>query len=601
MSVFRAGIATLSGNSFEGVSTITQQLVKVLLNHEQERTFFNKLQESFFAVSLELFRSKEDILKMYINSIYLGNQAQGFNQASQLYFGTSIANLNEEDTLRLVATIGNPSLNHPWSSNNQARTELLANIFDVQISTTSPALLNQNSFSQIGSFELDTLGVKCRKSCQTTLDIELTETLREELRQSVERFAPLNVTHGAVVVIHIPSNSLLAIVGSPDPYRDKAGNQINMALEARPVGSTIKPFIYTKGFEQGLRPYSKVNDREYKYPIINGFPIYPKNYDGSYQGDVTLHYALSNSLNVPTVKVLEYVGLNSFYDFLLTDFSFEPIVDIRTYAYGIALGGLEMDLLTLTHFFSVFPNSGVLNPITVGSATLLKAPQADIQVPNNVFAPEHVALTTKILSDRDTGADQFGLKSNLHVPYHSYAVKTGTSRDFHDSWTVGYTPDFVVGVWIGNAENKPLVRLSGESGAGFLWKRAMDIVLNSKYESGNKFDLTSIHTFSKDNTLQYGLADDDISYRENLLTDLALIRKPHDGDVFLFEENSVVQLVANTSVEWNINGSNIGTAPELSWRPDKPGTYAITALQNSEKKETVLVSFQESESEFITD
>lgn len=595
ISIVRASIRSLTGGNTSGASTITQQVTKILLGNEQNRTILHKLTELVYALSLEIHLSKEEILTMYLNSAFLGNQAQGFEQASLLYFDMPISVLPDEDVVRLIATLSNPSNNHPWEKQSQEITEIIGKNLSVQIGSSSPSLVTSNSFNDVVSFELKNMLPNCASPCITTLDTEITEKLRTELALSVERFSHLRVTQGAIVVMHAKTGEIIAVVGSPNPHSNKPGNQINMATAPRPIGSTVKPFIYAKGFEKGLRPYTKVTDREYKYPVITGFPIYPKNYDGTYQGEVTLHEALSNSLNVPTVKVLEYVGLNSFYEFLIDDLAFEPITDIRSYAYGIALGGLEMDALTLTHFFSVFPNEGILIPLTLQKNVVYKAPQSNISTERVVFEKQHIDLTTKILADRDTGVAQFGLKSNLNVPYHSYAVKTGTSRDFHDSWTVGYTPDFVIGVWLGNAENEPLIRLSGQSGAGHVWKRAMDILINSEYSSNQTFNFDTLQEFSADGVTTFGLSGDNFKSLESKLIDTALIRKPHDGDVFLFSTDATIQLVGNTSLEWRINGSVIGTGIELAWQPPQKGTYTITANNKTGDKETVIVSFTDSE------
>jgi len=594
-SIARALLYRITGDSFSGASTITQQVAKILLGNEQDRNIFHKLSELFYAIALEIHLTKDEILTMYLNTVFLGNQAQGFHQASLLYFDMPIAALPEEDVVRLIATLSNPSRNHPWKESNQRFTESIGSKLRIEISSSSPSLLPFNSFNDAASFELGSMQFECRASCTTTLDAKLMETLREELQISVEQFRDLRVTHGAIVVIHAPTNELLAIIGSPNPQSNTLGNKINMATVPRPIGSTIKPFIYAKGFERGLRPYTKVTDREYKYPVITGFPIYPKNYDGTYQGEITLHTALSNSLNVPTVKVLEYVGLNSFYEFLLEDLLFEPISDINSYAYGIALGGLEMDLLTLSHYFSIFPNEGKLLPLTIEKGVVYKAPQSHIASVLPVFEKQYTDLVTKILADRDSGVAQFGLKSNLNVPYHSYAVKTGTSRDFHDSWTIGYTPDFIVGVWLGNAENKPLIRLSGQSGAGRVWKRAMDIVLNSPYRSDTPFDFSTLAEYRIPNSIIYGLPGDDFESIETKLIDTALIRKPHDGDVFLFTRDATIQLVGNSILEWIINGSSIGRASEIAWQPTHAAVYTITAKSDSGDQETVIISFVDSE------
>ncbi len=595
ISIVRASLHKIKGGSLSGASTITQQVTKILLGNEQDRSVSHKLSELFYAIALEIHLTKDEILTMYLNTAFLGNQAQGFNQASLLYFDTPIIELPKEDLVRLIATLSNPSNNNPWKKDNQYFTESIGTKLAVEISSSSPSLLPSNSFNDTTSFELSSLQFECLGSCTTTLDAELTKKLRKELQINIEQFSDLGVTHGAIVIIHAPTNELLAMVGSPNPQSSAEGNKINMAIAPRPIGSTIKPFIYAKGFERGLRPYTKVTDREYKYPVITGFPIYPKNYDGTYQGDITLHTALSNSLNVPTVKVLEYIGLNSFYEFLLESLLFEPINNIDSYAYGIALGGLEMDLLTLSHYFSIFPNEGQLLPLTIEKGSVYKTPQSNIISTLPVFEKQYTDLVTKILADRDSGVAQFGLKSNLNVPYHSYAVKTGTSRDFHDSWTIGYTPDFVVSVWLGNAENKPLIRLSGQSGAGSVWKRAMDIALNSKYCSDTSFDYSTLAEYETSNSISYGLLGDDFESTQTKLIDTALIRKPHDGDVFLFTHDATIQLVGNTTLEWTINGTSIGRSEEVAWQPIQAGTYTITAKSDNGDQETVIVSFVDSE------
>jgi len=595
-SILRAIFSRITTGKTTGASTISQQTAKILLNNEQDRSILHKCEEVLYALSLELHTTKDEILSMYLNSVFLGNQAQGFNQASLLYFDTPIDKLPEEDVVRLLATLSNPSNTNPWQDANQHQAELLGAKLSVTISSSSPSRVPRNSFNADTTFELTNMNFQCSANpCTTTLDAELTETLRKELQYTVDHFRSMGVTHGSIVVIHAPTNELLAIVGTPDPQQDKFAHKINMAVQPRPIGSTMKPFIYAKGFELGLRPYTNVIDREYKYPVITNFSIYPKNYDGTYRGQVTLHSALANSLNVPTVKVLEYIGLDTFYTFLLEELSFRPISDITSYAYGIALGGLEMDLLTLSHYFTIFPNDGTLLPLTIEKGVVFTPPQSNIRQQRKVFAEQYTDLVTKILSDRATGAEQFGLKSNLDVPYHSYAVKTGTSRDFHDSWTIGYTPDFVVGVWLGNAENKPLTQLSGQSGAGSVWKRAMDIVLNSPYRSDATFTFDTLKTFDGPNGDMYGLPDDNVESAQTKLADTRLVLQPHEGDVFLYTPDTTIQLVGTVPLTWSINEDVIGSGSLLAWHPPAPGTYTITATNDKEVSETINITLTDTE------
>ncbi len=593
ISIARALLHKATKNTAGGSSTITQQLAKILLENEASRTIKNKLIELMYTFALELHLSKEEILNMYMSSVYLGNQAQGFAEASLVYFDKQTSELTESEIISLLATISSPSVQNPWKEKNELEAAKIAKRFKVY--PENPARSSKiHAYNSATSFELTSLQIpNCKNSCQTTLDTIITERLRTMLGEIINDISDRGATHGAIVVISVPENEIIALVGSPFPYKAYDEYQINMALKPRPIGSTIKPFIYAKGFEMGLRPYTKVLDREYKYPVISGFPIYPKNFDGQYQGEVSLHKALSNSLNVPTVKVLEYVGLNNFYEFLLDRLDFEPIVDIDTYAFGIALGGLEMDLLTLSHYFTIFPNEGEFKPISIikdnESNTNTKiTPQSSINKTQKVFDKTQTQLITKILSDRNSGVEQFGMKSNLNLPYTNYAVKTGTSRDFHDSWTIGYTPDFVVGVWIGNAVNKPLQNISGLGGAGRVWKHAMDILLNSSYNKNTDFSFDEITEYNEEGTLVYGLKNDNYKRAKNLLKDTALILSPHDGDRILFTPDTIIPFSSTKQVKWAVNGHTIGISQQLAWKPDAPGTYTITAHANQSSERIVV-------------
>jgi penicillin-binding protein 1C len=263
-----------------------------------------------------------------------------------------------------------------------------------------------------------------------TIDKELTEKLRDIVKRNIDNLKFKNAKNAALVVIKLPENELLSLIGSPNPESIEEGYKINMLEQPRPIGSTIKPFIYLESFEKGLRPYTLVEDREYKYITALGFPLYPKNFDYKYRGEVNLHYALSNSLNVPAVKVLEYVGLEDFYNFLKKDLGLEPVQDLDNYQLGIALGSLEMSLLDLAKYFTIFPNSGILKELKISSNSL-SSPEKE------VAKPEYIQLVNKILNDRKTGVEQFGLKSELNLFQENYALKTGTSRNFKDSWIIG--------------------------------------------------------------------------------------------------------------------------------------------------------------------
>ena len=592
-SILRAVSKTLIGKDVGGSSTITQQLAKNLLGNENERTLSNKVIELFYALALEIFHTKETILTMYTNTVYMGNNIQGFGQASQDYFGKDISEISESEFVSLLVTLSRPGTQNPWKKDNNEIAQALAGRLEVDFDPVIeindiPDSLIHNSPT---SFEFQSLGHDCETSCTTTLDKDLTERLREILKRNIEMSWDGGARNGAIVVIKMPENELIAIVGSPNPGSSSNGHSINMAIEPRPIGSTAKPFIFLKAFEKGLRPYSTVLDREYKYPIATGFNLYPKNYDGLYHGEVTLHESLSNSYNVPTVKTLEYVGLPEFYDFLQNALSFAPLRELDSYQYGIALGGLEMDPLTLAYYFSLFPQKGMLKPLKLfieknNNSYSVLPPMSRLLVQKKVADSKYVELVTKVLNDRKAGVEQFGLESSLNLTQDNYAVKTGTSRDYHDSWTVGYTPDYVVLSWLGNAENEPLKQISGQSGAGHVWNEAMELLAASQYNRKTQFSFDSIKTFLIDGSLDFGLEDDVMAEHQHLLDESTLITFPHEGETVLFEAKMVIPLKSSKEAEWYVNGSYLNTGSKVNFSPAKPGTYRIEA-RAGDKNESI--------------
>lgn len=592
-SISRAILGRLGIGNREASSTITQQLAKILLGKESERNIKNKIIESFYALAMEIFQTKEGILKMYVNSVYLGNQTQGLSEASLLYFNLTPDLLNEGQMLQLLSTINSPSSNNPAESKNKENAIALAeklNLNSENLMVTESATVRQNmkNYSNMDNpyFEIKSL-IGESKENQLTIDCDLTEKIRDILERNVEELKPKNVNQGAVVVIKLPENEVLSLIGSADPESQEEGAQINMAIEPRPIGSTIKPFIYLKAFEKGLRPYTLVDDREYKYITALGFPLYPKNFDYKYRGEVSLHYSLSNSLNVPAVKVLEYVGLQDFYGFLENDLEFQPIQDLNNYQLGIALGALEMNLYDLCSYFTIFPNEGTLKNVKIFS---------DSQNTEEKIAPEkYVQLVNKILNDRKTGIEQFGMKSWLNLFQENYALKTGTSRDFRDSWVVGYTPDFLVGVWLGNADNSPTDEVSGQLGAGRIWAQIMELLFNSEYNKKTPFSFDLIKEFNEIGNIEYGLPGDDYEKIKTTLKekDVSIILNPHNGDSILLEENTKIFLSAKEKAKWYINDEFLEKGENVIFEPKKPGQYRIMAETENGSREEINIFVSE--------
>ncbi|MFA6096238.1 MAG: transglycosylase domain-containing protein [Candidatus Paceibacterota bacterium] len=604
ISSFRAAFNYLSGKKNLASSTLTQQLAKILLKNENDRSLKNKITESIYALSMEINLSKDDILEMYANTVYFGNKAQGINEASRLYFGLSPGMLSKEQTLQLISTISGPSINNPFLVENASSSNDLAGYLKIETQnieplTTEEIAAKRKQFNDYvngtNRFEMESLGVDCADSCNLTIDGSLSDKVREILKRNLLSSSDKKVTNGAVVVIKLPENELLSVIGSPDPRFGDYGYQINMAKEPRPIGSTIKPFIYLKAFEKGLRPYTLVEDKEYKYMIGSGFPLYPKNYDYQYHGIVNLHYALSNSLNVPSVIVLEDVGLDNFYKFMLDDLQLKPVQDMENYQLGIALGELETDLLSLSYYFTIFPSGGQLHPLKIykDKNDFKYNLKTDFSLNKTISKESYVQLINKVLSDRKTGVEQFGIKSSLNLPYDNYAVKTGTSREFHDSWTIGYTPDFLVGVWVGNSDNTPMDNVSGQSGAGSVWNEVMSLMMNSAYNKKTSFNFRYIKDYYENDFIEYGLAGDDYEKQKMMLMKYKLIASPHDNDTFLFENNTQIPLKSKEESKWYINDELLGSGKEIIFVPQNYGIYKIEAASTeSEKKESISIRLE---------
>ena len=589
-SIFQASLGYIGLGPKRASSTISQQLVKILLGKELERNLKNKIIEALYTLSLELYQSKETILKMYVNSIYFGNQVQGLLEASQFYFNLPPELLSEAQIIQLLATISSPTEHNPANPQNKKLAFALAqklgldtkNLVFTDAQEVKKNMSKHNHFGP-AFFEIHSLfPEKKLLNSPLTLDQDLTKKIREITKRNIEELKRKNVKHGAVIVIKLPENEVLALVGSPNPSSFEKGYQINMLKEPRPIGSTIKPFIYLKAFEKGLRPYTLVEDREYKYITAIGFPLYPKNFDYKYRGEVSLHYALSNSLNVPAVKVLEYIGLENFYNFLEKDLEFQPLQELENYQLGIALGGLEMNLLDLARYFTIFPNKGVLKN--------LKYTFANHKNFHKIVAEEkYIQLINKILSDRKTGIEQFGLKSELNLFQQNYALKTGTSRDFQDSWVIGYTPDFLVGVWVGNPDVSSMDEVTGQLGAGRIWSETMELLLNSKYNKKTPFDFSLLKEFYKAGGVEYGLAEDNYEETLEILKSNALILNPHEGDIFLLEKRTQIILEAKENVQWFINGKFFSQGQAVIFQPQTSGQYQIRAENKRGLQEEVTI------------
>ncbi len=326
----------------------------------------------------------------------------------------------------------------------------------------------------------------------TTLDPDLQEFAQQIVTNQVNSLVDKHVTDGALVAIKPGTGEILAMVGSADFYNEAIAGQVNMAISPRQPGSSIKPLTYVAAFEKGWTPGTLIWDVPSDFPPSGDPadtrpPYQPVNYNGRFNGPVTLRTALANSLNVPAVKALQFVGI---YDDPTTEaqdgfINFAKRVGITTltrddYGMSLTLGGGDVSLLELTSAFGVFANSGLrMEPVAIARILDSKGNEVFAYTPpqgEQVVRTEHAFLISDILSDNETRAMMFGRDSVLNLPFR-VAAKTGTTNDFRDNWTLGYTPDLVVGVWVGNADYTPMQNTTGLTGAAPIWSEFMQYAI----------------------------------------------------------------------------------------------------------------------------
>lgn len=511
-SVFR--ILT-TGNLVSG-STLTQQLVKnVLLT--QDQTLSRKVKEVVLAVEIERRFTKDEILEMYLNESPYGGTFWGAQSASKGYFDKDVKDLNLVESAIMAGLPQRPSYYNPLSGKEGAfkgRTKdvlrrmredkyitkeeekkALADLEKISFKNAPGVAIEAPHFifyvralvaEKFGEKILDQ-GIKIK----TTLSLDAQKEAEKVLNEEVKKLKSASVGNGSTVVLDSKTAQILAMVGSYD-YNDEEFGRFNTTTALRQPGSAVKPITYATAFEQGYTPSSLVMDVQTEFPD-QGEKVYsPVNYDGKFRGPVQYRFALANSLNVPAVKVLANVGIRNFlqkaYDMGLT--SFEPTkANLKRFGLSLTLGGGETTLLDLTSAFSVFARGGTrIEPISIleirdnKDKVIFKASDPK---PKQVLTPGVSFLISHILSDNTARSEAFGSNSFLRVPGKTVAVKTGTTNDKRDNWTIGFTKDVTVGVWVGNNDNSPMNQkiASGVTGASPIWNRIMKNMLKT-YSDG---------------------------------------------------------------------------------------------------------------------
>ncbi|MFN2507583.1 MAG: penicillin-binding protein 1C [Chthoniobacterales bacterium] len=452
-----------------GASTITQQLVKIC--ERRPRTLGTKVIESAIALRLEQLWSKEQILCAYLNRVDFGNLNVGLCAAADYYFGKPVADLSEAEAALLAALPRNPRKLNPHIALEKAQVRqqrILRRMHETgwldlksyETARTERLHLRvpRRHFRAPHFTELllqespEITGPEVR----TTLDLPLNEEVERILRKPLAQLREHNVHDGAAVVIDTTSGDVIALVGSADYFAPLSG-QVNGAWAKRSAGSTLKPFTYLLALERGATPATMVADVRTSFPASDGF-YRPENYNRRCYGPVTYRTALASSLNIPAVKVLLAGGGPAALHGRLRTCGLTTLEEApEIYGLGLTLGNCEARLLELTNAYASLARLGVYRPWRV----LADAPSFS----RAYSRPELVWQIADILSDNSARTLAFGINSALRYQY-PVACKTGTSTDFRDNWAIGFTPEYTVGVWVGNFDGDPMHEVSGVTGAG---------------------------------------------------------------------------------------------------------------------------------------
>jgi penicillin-binding protein 1C len=485
------GQALRAGRLVSGASTITQQLSRAVV--PRPRTAAGKLREAVIALRIEASLDKRRILEEYLSQVEFGPNLIGVEAASRYYFDKPAKQLDLAESATLVALVRGPSFydprRHP-ARLKQRRDRVLERLRgsaeDERIERALASELRVRPYSSsagaehlafaLGSGKLipELAGTK-PTSIQTTLDLELQHELEVIAAREAEGLASFGASALSVVVIDNQSAEVRAYLGSQDYF---AGGELggnDGALALRQPGSTLKPFVYASAMERlGWTPATLLSDRAIELDTPDG-RYRPANYDGREHGPVRLRIALANSLNLPAVRAAAQVGPRPVLE-MLHRFGFASLDrDPQHYGAAIALGSGEVRLSELAQAYSTLARDGESLPLRYASKVTLsdgRVLELTQKPPRRVLAAPLARQLTSVLSDPAARSESFGLTSVLDLPF-PVAVKTGTSKGFRDNWTVGYTRELTVAVWVGNFDGKPMVRSSGVSGAGPLFHAVM--------------------------------------------------------------------------------------------------------------------------------
>lgn len=501
-AIIRAAIADLSGKPLQGASTITQQLIKSTLL-TPEITIQRKVKEIILAFWAQKIYTKDQILEMYFNQIPYGGTAWGVEAASEVYFGKKTEDLTLAQAAFLAGLTRAPTSYSPfgespnlWKKRQKevlTRMEELRYISpkekeealseDLVFSVPQVPLYAPHFVMYIKDLLIKKYGLgmveKGGLYVTTSLDLKTQDMVQKIVTSEVEKNAYLNLTNGASVVTNPKNGDILAMVGSKNYSEINSGN-FNVVTALRQPGSSIKVVTYGAALSNGFTAATIIEDSPVTYTSFNGPSYSPVNYDGKFHGKMSLRIALTNSINIPAVKVLAKIGVPQMID-LGRKMGITTWGNSSDYGLAITLGSADVKMIDMAAVYGVLANGGKrvdINPIlklTDSQGNILEEKKEPIAEAKQVIDPGVAFIISNILADNGARAMEFGTNSPLNIPNHYVSVKTGTSDNKRDNWTIGYTPNYVVAAWVGNNDNSPMSQYlaSGITGAAPIWHNIM--------------------------------------------------------------------------------------------------------------------------------
>jgi len=510
--IARALFSIVVHRQVQGGSTLTQQLVKNSLL-TQEQTVLRKVKEIILAFATEIIYSKNQILEMYLNQTPYGGTAYGVEAASEYFFGKHAKDLDLAESALLAGLPQEPTEYSPFGAHPEEgkdrQTEVLTAMQDqgyitkTQEQQAEREVLRYKKFSneiEAPHFVLyikDLLIAKYGENMVeegglkviTSLDLDVQNYAQNAVADEVDKLPDYyHVTNGSALVTQPGTGEILAMVGSKDYFDTKIDGNVNITTSLRQPGSSIKPINYAVGLLSGYNAATTFIDQPICFPNQGGQNYCPLNYDGKWHGLVQMRYALGNSFNIPAVKMLELNGVNAMVA-TASAMGISTFTDPQKYGLSLTLGGAEVKMVDMATAFGVFANSGYridLHPILKVTDKTGKVLEKYTPPFSPIFGkkvlPDGVAfIISDILSDNGARLMEFGDNSELKITGQTVSVKTGTTNDFRDNWTIGYTPSFLVAAWVGNDDNTQMSGLvSGITGAAPIWNDIMSHLLKDR-------------------------------------------------------------------------------------------------------------------------